>query len=518
MRARRSLAAIAAVLCAAVVAGPAYAAGPTAPVAVDDAASAPLAATPEPLVVDVLADDTLDGDAVLALVDAAPPQHGTASVTTVSTDGTTRPALSYLPDTGFTGTDSFRYAVTDSTGLTAQATVTVSVLGPAPVVADDQATTGPGAPVRVAVLDNDSDPASGRLTVTAVTAPGHGTAVIDAGTAVTYTPADGWAGQDTFGYTVTTSSGGTASATVTVTTLDSTPGHTVEFSAPPAVAVLRTVTITGAASPTDAAVPSVTLRVRRTTSSTWITLGHPEVDASGSFTLTWQPSNPAFMVLRADVVWPDGSSATSSARITISRSVDPEVSGALTRADVPWSYRLGCPVGPSSLRRLSVNYYDYRGHIRRGDIILRWDAVPAVQSVFVQAFRARFPFKQIVPTDHFYRNGTVSSTGSDIAAMNAGATSAFNCRKVTGNPKRVSQHSYGNAIDVNTYENPYATGRHVYPAAAAHNYYYFRAHYLHRRGVIRPGSVVARAFAARHWYWGARWSHHDYQHFSSNGG
>ena len=50
--------------------------------------------------------------------------------------------------------------------------------------------------------------------------------------------------------------------------------------------------------------------------------------------------------------------------------------------------------------------------------------------------------------------------------MAAGNTSAFNCREVTGNPYRLSQHSYGNAIDINTFENPYVTSSKVYPAKA----------------------------------------------------
>ena len=102
--------------------------------------------------------------------------------------------------------------------------------------------------------------------------------------------------------------------------------------------------------------------------------------------------------------------------------------------------------------------------------------------------------------------------------MNAGNTSAYNCRKVTGSRYRVSQHSYGNAIDVNTFENPYATASTVYPKAAAYRYYTMRRYHLGDHGVIAPTSVVARAFAAQRWLWGARWSRHDYQHFSSNGG
>ena len=96
--------------------------------------------------------------------------------------------------------------------------------------------------------------------------------------------------------------------------------------------------------------------------------------------------------------------------------------------------------------------------------------------------------------------------------MAADNTSAFNCRSVTGNPYRVSQHSYGNAIDVNTYENPYVTSGRVYPS----RHFLSRAPY--RKGMILRRGVVHRAFSSAGWLWGARWSHPDYQHFSSNGG
>jgi hypothetical protein len=248
-------------------------------------------------------------------------------------------------------------------------------------------------------------------------------------------------------------------------------------------------------------------------------LGQVTPGPTGAFSLAWVPKAAGTVTLRAVAQWADGSTAQSAALpATIVAAADAAVSGPLARSDVPWSYRGGCPVAPTSLRRLSINYYDYDGVIRRGSIIAYWRQVPALRAVFSAAFTAKFPFKQIVPSDAFYKRGAVSPAMSDIRAMNAGATSAFNCRKVTGNPKRVSQHSYGNAIDVNTYENPYGTSSRIYPAAAAHKYYYYRRNYLHDKGVIFPGSVVAKAFAAQRWAWGARWAHHDYQHFSSNGG
>ncbi|HEY6056877.1 MAG TPA: S8 family serine peptidase, partial [Candidatus Limnocylindrales bacterium] len=94
-------------------------------------------------------------------------------------------------------------------------------LGPAPnvppVALDDTASTAYGSPVSVPVLANDSDPDGDPLSVVSVTTPAHGTATIDAGTTVTYTPAAGYSGADGFGYGISDGRGGTASATVSVT-------------------------------------------------------------------------------------------------------------------------------------------------------------------------------------------------------------------------------------------------------------------------------------------------------------
>jgi hypothetical protein len=68
----------------------------------------------------------------------------------------------------------------------------------------------------IAVLANDKDANHDDLTITSVTAPSHGVAQV-AGGAVRYTPAAGFVGTDSFGYTINDGVGGTASATVTVT-------------------------------------------------------------------------------------------------------------------------------------------------------------------------------------------------------------------------------------------------------------------------------------------------------------
>jgi len=56
------------------------------------------------------------------------------------------------------------------------------------------------------------------LTVTAVGTPAHGTtAIANAGQAITYTPATGYTGADSFSYTITSSVGAQDSATESVT-------------------------------------------------------------------------------------------------------------------------------------------------------------------------------------------------------------------------------------------------------------------------------------------------------------
>lgn len=137
--------------------------------------------------------------------------------------------------------------------------------------------------------------------------------------------------------------------------------------------------------------------------------------------------------------------------------------------------------------------------------MVRSAAVPAVSEVFRQAFAARFPIRSMHPADVFL--------GDDIASMVADNTSAFNCRKVTGNPYRLSRHSYGDAIDINTVENPYVTKKKVYPRAGRA----FLDRWPPRKGMITPKGPISRAMTAVGWLWGARWTHPDYQHFSANG-
>jgi FtsP/CotA-like multicopper oxidase with cupredoxin domain len=115
-------------------------------------------------------------------------------------------AFVYSPNAGFEGTDSFTYLADDGTAQSAPATVTITVAENQPPQAnDDSATTDFKEPVTIDVLGNDTD-VDGTLdpaSVTVTTPPaGRNDTVVNADGSITYTPAPGFRGSDTFGYVV----------------------------------------------------------------------------------------------------------------------------------------------------------------------------------------------------------------------------------------------------------------------------------------------------------------------------
>lgn len=103
--------------------------------------------------------------------------------------------------------------------LYAQITLSGSVTPNQPPVANpDSDTTAAGTPVTINLLANDSDPDGNTITLTGAesTTANSGKVLLNTET-VTYTPADGFTGDDSFTYTISDGNGGTATGTVTVT-------------------------------------------------------------------------------------------------------------------------------------------------------------------------------------------------------------------------------------------------------------------------------------------------------------
>jgi len=180
-----------------------------APVANDDSAT-----TQEdtPITIDVLANDTdVDGD-TLTVTNLAQPSNGTATLDA-------GPTVTYAPNPGFVGEDTFTYTANDGTfdSNVATVTVTVEAVNDPPVASDDSAATQEDTPVTIDVLANDTDPDGDALTVTNLTQPSNGTATLNADQTVTYTPKADFNGTDSFTYTANDGKDDSNVATVTVT-------------------------------------------------------------------------------------------------------------------------------------------------------------------------------------------------------------------------------------------------------------------------------------------------------------
>jgi hypothetical protein len=203
----------------------------------------------------------------------------------------------------------------------------------------------------------------------------------------------------------------------------------------------------------------------------------------------------AALVLTAAVV--GGASAAGGAEPAFQAKVN-----AVRWDDLRFTYRAGCPVGPPQLRTVEVSYWDFSGEPQVGRIVVARRVADGVVDVFRQLWAKRFPIRRLQPISAY--------RGDDDASMAADNTSGFNCRFV-GGTKRWSMHAYGEAIDVNTVENPYIRGSTVSPPGG--RAFLDRSRY--RKGMAVRDGVLVRAFASVGWKWGASFG--DYQHFSTTG-
>lgn len=179
----------------------------------------------------------------------------------------------------------------------------------------------------------------------------------------------------------------------------------------------------------------------------------------------------------------------------------------VTRDQLPYSWRPGCPVPVGDLRMVTMTHWGFDGEPHTGRLVVNKSVTDDVVTVFKRLYGWRWPIYKMVPVDAY--------KGDDFASIDAGNTSAFNCRPATGSSSW-SKHAYGKAIDLNPRENPY-----VYPdGSVAHkNARQFAERPLDKPGVINPGDKVVKAFQQLGWEWGGYWSGpKDLQHFSKGGG
>jgi hypothetical protein len=138
--------------------------------------------------------------------------NGTNGFVAINGTGT---GLTYTPNSGYTGNDSFTYTISDGHGASATATVNATISAN-PTAATDTITAVQGIAKTFDPRTNDTDPQSYALTVSGVGSPSHGS-TSSTTTSVTYTATSTYTGSDTFTYTISNGYGGTATGTVNAT-------------------------------------------------------------------------------------------------------------------------------------------------------------------------------------------------------------------------------------------------------------------------------------------------------------
>ncbi|MGL4637889.1 MAG: Ig-like domain-containing protein [Beijerinckiaceae bacterium] len=157
----------------------------------------------------VLGNDTdLDGDTLT--VTSASATNGTV---VIGAGG----VLTFTPDLNYHGPATINYTISDGKGGTASASVAITVVAvnDAPVATSPAVTTAEDTSVNGVITVSDVD--GGAPVFTVLTAPAHGTVVVNVDGTYTYTPAANYNGSDSFAVTVSDGNGGTTTVTIPLT-------------------------------------------------------------------------------------------------------------------------------------------------------------------------------------------------------------------------------------------------------------------------------------------------------------
>ncbi|WP_148571513.1 M15 family metallopeptidase [Nocardioides caldifontis] len=179
------------------------------------------------------------------------------------------------------------------------------------------------------------------------------------------------------------------------------------------------------------------------------------------------------------------------------------LSGKVWRSMKGRSWHRGCPVGRGKLRLVQVNYWGYDGYRHRGELVVNAAIAGKTAGVFTALYRDQRRIRAMYRVDRFGWSKRVRGA-DDYRSMAAGNTSAFNCRDVVGRPGVRSPHSYGRAIDINPWENPYRASHGWVP----NQWWVGRSHPdLAWRSSSHPMVLLMRSHGFR-WTYGTGDAHH----------
>lgn len=185
---------------------------------------------------------------------------------------------------------------------------------------------------------------------------------------------------------------------------------------------------------------------------------------------------------------------------------DEEISDAVFARIDGCSYRENEDISLEELRYVRVLYRGFDGETHIGELIVNEGISADILDIMQTLYLASYPIERMVLVDAY--------GGDDDLSMAANNTSAFNYRNVPGTG-RLSNHSYGLAIDINPLYNPYirtASDGSVRCDPEKGAAYADREQAFPYK--IDHEDLCYKLFTAHGFYWGGDWkSVKDYQHF-----
>ncbi|MFY8297407.1 Ig-like domain-containing protein [Pseudoalteromonas sp. SS15] len=135
--------------------------------------------------------------------------------------------FTYTPQNNFSGIDSFKYRIINPQGLTSEAIVTITIkqINTAPVALFNEFLVSANSEFRVisnALILNDIDFDGGQLSISTIPVNDveHGTLLLDSSGSFSYTPEQGFIGEDSFTYQLQDGQGGEDTAEVKLTVVE----------------------------------------------------------------------------------------------------------------------------------------------------------------------------------------------------------------------------------------------------------------------------------------------------------
>lgn len=172
------------------------------------------------------------------------------------------------------------------------------------------------------------------------------------------------------------------------------------------------------------------------------------------------------------------------------------------------SYKKNKDISLDDLRYVKVRYYNYKGKIKDGELIVNRLIAQDVVEIFYELYEIKYPIRKIELIDEY--------KADDNLSMEADNTSCFNYRKIAGS-STLSMHALGLAIDINPKINPCVGGAHGILPSNGRLYKernVSRCKGKYKDMMIHKNDKVYKIFASHGFSWGGDWTNmKDYQHF-----